>query len=139
MAFLPIKTQLVAILNTVSSVSVVYGKEEKELKKFPAICISADDYQGQYQTIGGVGGLNEEVYQHVIRVYFRTDETNDPDYEDVLESVVDDVIAALRHNITLNGACDWSLPISGTWNFGEKEVPVRIFEMKESATKIVTR
>lgn len=136
--FRTIKTQLVSILQTVSSVMVVYGKEEKELKQFPAVCISGDDYQGEYLSIG-TGGSNQETYQHIIRIYFRTDEANDPDYEDILESVVDDVIAVLRHNITLNGSCDWSLPISGRWDFGTKEVPVRFFELKENATKIVIR
>ena len=47
----------------------------------------------------------------------------------------------LQKNDRLKGdePCDWSLPISGTWGFGEKEVPVRYLEIKESATRIIGR
>src|SRR2546423_15057508 len=106
MAYLPIKNQLVAILQGVSSVAFVSGKEEKKLTTFPAACVSAKEHSSEYHTIGS-GGANKRVYQHYIRVYFGTDEQNDPDYEDILESVADDVIVALEHNITLNSSCDY--------------------------------
>jgi hypothetical protein len=138
MAYKPIKDQIVAVLQGVSSVASVSGKEEKKLTNFPAACVSAKEHSSEYHTIGS-GGANKEIYQHFVRLYFRVDETNDPDYEDILESVADDVIAALRHNITLNGSCDYSLPVSGVWMEGEKETPVRVFEIVEQATLHVTR
>jgi hypothetical protein len=138
MGFISIKSQLVATLQTVASLKVVYGKEEKVFSGYPAACVSGNGYQGQFQTVGG-SGANKETYQHFVRLYFRTDEANDPDYEDVLESVADDVIAALRHNVKLNNTCDYSLPLSGRWLDGQKESPVRVFEIIESATVYVTR
>lgn len=139
MGYKGIKDAIVATLQGVSSLSVVYGKEEKLFSGYPAATVSANNFQGAFQTVGSGGG-NKETYQHFIRIYFRTDEANDPDYEDVLESVADDVLAALRHNVKLtsvslpNGACDYSLPIAGQWKYGTKESPERVFEIIESAT-----
>src|SRR5947199_10418591 len=139
MAYLPLKNQIVDILQGVSVVASVSGKEEKKLTTCPAACVSAKEHSSEYHTVGS-GGANKRVYQHYIRLYFGTDETNDPDYEDVLESVADDVIVALEHNITLNGACDYSIPLSGTWGEAEKDgKPLRVFEIVESATIHVTR
>jgi hypothetical protein len=67
-------------------------------------------------------------------VYFRTDETNNPDYEDVLESVADDVINALEQNITLNNTCLYFIPVSGIWKDGQKENPVRYIEIVLAST-----
>src|SRR5947199_102090 len=100
----PIKDQIVAVLQGVSSLKVVYGKLEKAFSGYPAACVFAKEHMSEYQTQGGVGGRNKRVYQHFIHIYFRTDENNDSDYEDVLESTADDVIAALEHNMTLNSA-----------------------------------
>lgn len=135
-----IKDAIVATLQTVSSLRAVYGKEEKQLNAggYPAACVSGNAYQGAFESLG-LGGSNKEIYQHFIRLYFRTDELNDPDYEDVLESVADSVIAALRHNTSLNSTCDYSLPVSGQWKDGMKENPVRVFEIIEQATVLVSR
>jgi len=57
----------------------------------------------------------------------------------VLESVADDVQAAFEANITLNGACEYSIPSSGVWSFGFKETPVRIFELIITSTVHVRR
>src|SRR4051812_13105403 len=103
------KDAIVTILQGVSSLKVVYGKEEKAVKQFPAACVSASGHQNAFHDLAG----NDKTYHHYVRIYFRTDEQNDPDYEDVLERVADDVIATLEHNITLNGSCDWALPTSG--------------------------
>lgn len=119
------KDALVTILQTVSSLKVVYGKEEKALAAFPAACVSAKGHTAElHDTVS-----NRKHYQHFVRIYFRTDEANDPDYEDVLESVADDVIAALEHDVTLGGVVDWSLPTSGIWRNVEKEGPVRCLEL----------
>lgn len=124
-AYKPIKDAIVTILNTVDSLRVVYGKEEKSLGQFPAACVSAASHTAElHDTVS-----NRKHYQHYVRLYFRTDETNDADYEDVLESVADEVIAALEHDVTLGGVVDWSLPTSGRWDFGEKETPVRYLEL----------
>ncbi len=133
-----IKDQLVAILGGVSSVKVVYGKEEKKLADFPAVCISAKQHSSQYDSVG-TSGVNLREYEHFVRVYFRTDEENDPDYEDVLEGVADDVVSALEQNVTLNSVCDYSIPVTGVWRFGNKEVPVRIFELIVRATVRIRR
>lgn len=122
-----IKDAIVTILGTVSSVEAVYGKEEKKLVQFPAACVSAKQHTAElHDTVS-----NRKHYEHYVRVYFRTDETNDADYEDVLESVADDVIAALEHDITLGGAVQWSIPTSGVWkaDLNTKETPVRLIEI----------
>lgn len=132
--YLPVKNAIVAILETVGSLKVVYGKEEKILGQFPAACVSANGHTAEFNDLAA----NKKSYQHIVRIYFRTDEANDPDYEDVLESVADDVIAALEHDVTLGGVAHWSLPTSGNWLFGEKEVPVRILELiVESKARVV--
>jgi hypothetical protein len=101
-AYKPIKDAIVTILNTVESLKVVYSKEEKALAQFPAACVSANGHTAElHDTVS-----NRKHYQHFVRLYFRTDENNDADYEDVLESVADDVIAALEHDVT-TGAGFW--------------------------------
>src|SRR4051812_3723736 len=107
-----IKDQIVAILQTVSELEVVYGKEEKAIKTFPAACVLAKEHTSRFYTVGS-GGRNERQYQHYVRIYFRTDEANDPDYEDIIESIADKVVQAFESNITLNGACNWAIPTSG--------------------------
>ena len=121
----PIKDAIVTILQGVSSLKVVYGKEEKAIKDFPAACVSAREHSAElHDTVA-----NLKMYSHHIRLYFRTDETNDPDYEDVLEQTADSVIAALEHDLTLGGVVDWSMPTSGVWRNVEKETPVRMLEL----------
>ncbi len=127
-----IKDQIVAILGGVSILKVVYGKEEKAIKAFPAACISAKEDTEEFNSVGS-GGSNEAKYSLFIRLYFRTDEANDPDYEDILEGVADSVKQALRSNITLNNTCEYALPVSGTWMDGQKEAPVRVYQMVETA------
>lgn len=123
--YLSTKNAIVAILETVPSLKVVYPKEEKAISQFPAACVSAAGHTAElHDTVS-----NRKHYQHFVRLYFRTDENNDADYEDVLETVADEVIAALEHDVTLGGAVDWSLPTSGTWGNGEKETPVRYLEI----------
>ena len=130
-----IKDQLVAILQTVSQLQVVYGKEEKAIKQFPAACVSAKEHQAQFHDT--VSNLKQ--YQHFVRLYFRTDEGNDPDYEDVLETTADAVIAAIEHNLTLNGVVDWAIPTSGSWRNVLKETPVRMLEIVVTSKARVIR
>ncbi len=132
MGYKTIKDQLVTILQGVTSLKVVYGKEEKAVKQFPAACVSAKEHTSDFSSVG-IGGTNERVYKHFVRIYFRTDEANDPDYEDILENVADDVISAIEHNVTLNGACEYAIPTSGVWRFADKESPVRLLELVVSA------
>lgn len=134
----PLKDQIVAVLQTVSEINVVYGKEEKSLAQFPAACVSAKEHRSRYNSVGQ-GGSNEREYQHYVRVYFRIDENNDADYEDVLEDVADKVVQAFESNVTLNSACKYSIPVSGVWRYGEKESPVRVFELVIASTLLVQR
>jgi hypothetical protein len=108
---------------------------EKAISQFPAACVSAAGHTAElHDTVS-----NRKHYQHFVRLYFRTDENNDADYEDVLESVADDVISALEHDVTLGGVVDWSLPTSGTWGHGEKETPVRYLEITVQSEGRVVR
>lgn len=134
----PIKDALVTILGAVSGVQVVYGKEPKAVGNFPAIAVSAKSDAESYRSIGP-GGTNEVQYQHFVRVYFRTDEQNDPDYEDICTTIVDSVKQTLRANITLNGSCNYSIPVAGQWAYGEKESPVRIYELTVNSTVYLKR
>ncbi len=131
----PIKDAIVTILGTVSSLNVVYGKEEKAIKKFPAATVSAKEHTAELHD----SVANLKTYYHFIRLYFRTDETNDADYEDILESVADSVITALEHDLTLGGVVDWSLPTSGVWKYGDKETNVRILEITLASRARVVR
>jgi hypothetical protein len=137
--YLAIKAQIVAILETITSLKEVYGKEPKTVTQFPAACVSADSDDEQFDSVGA-NGTNEAVYRHFVRIYFRTDENNDADYEDVLEGVVDAVKAKFRQNISLHGTCEYSIPSSGRWGFtNEKETPMRYYEMVVSSTVHVRR
>jgi hypothetical protein len=128
-----VKDQLVSILQGISSLKIVYGKEPKTITQFPAACVSAESDTEDFNSMGA-SGTNEVEIRHHIRVYFRTDEANDPDYEDILESTVDDIKQALRANITLNGVCEYATPAGGTWRNVEKEVPVRMYDMTTHAS-----
>ena len=131
----PIKDAIVIILGTVSALKVVYGKEEKALKQFPAATVSAKEHSAElHDTVA-----NLKTYQHYVRLYFRTDEQNDPDYEDVLEITADAVIAALEHDLTLGGVVDWALPTSGMWRNVEKETNVRMLELVVTSKGRVVR
>ena len=133
-----IKDQIVAVLQTITELEAVYGKDEKAIKVFPSACVSAKEHTSRFYTVGS-GGRNERQYQHYVRVYFRIDDANNPDYEDILESVADKVVQAFESNVTLNGACNWAIPTSGIWRFGEKESPVRVFELVIASNVVVKR
>lgn len=135
LAYKPIKDAIVSKLQTVESLDVVYAKEEKILGSFPAATVSAKSHEGQFEDTVS----NLKTYEHFIRLYFRTDENNDADYEDVLETVADSVIYALEHDITLGGVVDWAMPTSGIWKFGQKEVPVRYLEITFTSKARVVR
>jgi len=135
----PVKDGIVAILNTLKPdvLKEVYTKEQKELTAFPCTTIEAkEDSADFHDTVS-----NLKVYQHFVRIYFRTDEKNDPDYEDVLETAVDAVKAALEHDITLGGICDWAMPTSGIWKGdpNTKNTPVRFYEMTVTTKARVVR
>ena len=136
--YLPIKSAIVTILEGVTSLKKVYSKEEKAPADFPAACVSAKDHTATFCSVG-IGGTNERKYNHLVRIYFRTDEENDSDYEDILESVADDVIFALESNIDLNGSCEYAIPTSGVWRFGAKQVPVRFLELTVTASVHIKR
>jgi hypothetical protein len=126
-----VKDAIVTTLQGVTSLKIVYGKEEKAIKKFPAACVSAKEHNNIYNDLAG----NSRSVVHYIRLYFRTDETNDPDYEDILESVADEVINALEHDVTLGGACEFTKPTNGVWGNADKEVPVRMLEITLESRK----
>ena len=128
----PIKDAIVSILGGVTGLKIVYGKEEKAIKQFPAACVSAQGDDEAFDSIGS-SGTNEVNIRHIIRVYFRLDEQLDKDYEDILETVVDDIKQALRSNVTLNGTCEYSVPSFGQWRTGMKETPVRVYELTNTA------
>lgn len=130
-----VKDALVTKLQAVTSLKVVYGKEEKAIAQFPAACVTAKAHTAQLHD--SVANLKK--YQHTINLYFRTDETNDADYEDVLESVADDVITALEADLTLGGVVDWSLPTSGNWRWASKETNVRVLEITFTSQARVVR
>ena len=71
-----------------------------------------------------IGGANKRTYEHYINLYFRTDENNDPDYEDILATTADAVIAAIDHDITLGGTVDWAIVSSSEWTEGKTETPL---------------
>ena len=121
----PIKDAIVAILGTVPALKVVYGKEEKALAQFPAATVSAKEHTAELHDTTA----NLKTYAHYVRLYFRTDDENNPDYEDILETTADAVITALEHDMTLGGVVDWSLPTQGVWRNVEKETPVRMLEI----------
>lgn len=140
MGYISIKSQLVTILETVTSLSAVYGKDAKELDDLPAACVFAKGNVIDFQTMGQ-GASNLNIYEHYIMVYFPTDEKDDADYEDVLEQCADDILTALSHagGSTINGVWDWGLPISGNWRFADKEVNERVFEIVFQSTAHVNR
>lgn len=135
-----IKDQIVSILGTVGSLNIVYSKEAKALNDggYPAATVQAKSHGNEFYTVGP-GGSNKRSYQHYIRVYFRTDEKNDPDYEDVLTATVDDVTVAFDQNVQLNGIVDFSVLSSGDWKDGQKENPVRYCELVLMSTVRVNR
>ena len=128
-----IKDAIVTILGNVTSLKVVYGKNAKALLQFPCACVYADSDSEEFNSIG-TGGSNEMTVKHHIDIHFRTDEGNDPDYEDILESVADDVKQALRSNVTLNSTCEYAVPAEGTWHYGEKETPTRVYSITTRAS-----
>ena len=131
----PIKDAIVTVLGTVPSLKVVYGKEEKAIAQFPAATVSAKEHQASlHDTVA-----NDKTYFHFIRLYFRTDEINDADYEDVLESCADDVIAALEHDLTLGGVVQWSLPTQGQWRNVTKETNMRCLEITFASRARIVR
>jgi hypothetical protein len=140
MKYKAIKDQLVTVLNTVTSLNAVYGKDAKELDNVPAACVFAKGHGSEFHTVGS-GGANNTTYEHYIMVYFPTDEKDDADYEDVLTTTADDVLTALTHagGATIAGVWDYALPISGNWRFGDKEVNERVFEIVFQSTVHLTR
>ena len=133
-----IKDKLVELLGEVTEIKVVYGKEEKAVGQFPAACVSAISHYSRFDSMGS-SGTNERVYNHLINVYFRVDENNDADYEDVLEGVADAIIAKLETDPTLGDTIEYGLPSSAVWHFGEKETPVRVFEITFTSTVHIRR
>jgi hypothetical protein len=133
-----IKDQIVTVLNTVTGIAVVYAKEAKALGSYPAATVEAKGHANKFSSIG-VGGVDERTYQHIVRLYFRTDEANDPDYEDILEGLADTMQQAFDNNITLNGACNYAILTGGSWRYGTKESPVRIAEFTVTSVVRIQR
>ena len=137
LSYKAVKDALKTILGTVTQISVVYDGEKPKLVKFPAACVSAKGHVAQlHDTVS-----NSKTYQHFVRIYFQTNQEQDADYEDVLESVADAAITALEHDLTLGGTCDWSLPTSGDWRGSPtaKEVPVKYIEIVVTSRARVVR
>lgn len=135
-----VKDAIVNTLNTLvpASLQIVYAKEEKSPNKFPCATVSDKAHSGEFHTVGS-GGANKRTYEHFVRLYFRVDELNDPDYEDILATTADAVITALDHDITLGGTVDWAIVSSSQWGEGDKEVPLRVCEMVVSSVGHITR
>lgn len=134
MTYAGLLTALQATLSTVTGLTVSIG-EKKALGTFPYACISNLNHDNEFKDLAG----NKRQYQFVIRFYYRTDNTNDPDFEIKLATVVDSVISILEHEVTLGGVCDFATPSKGNWTYGEKEVPVRICEIKITANGRILR
>lgn len=122
--YVSLNTAIQAKLSAISGLTV-YGKDPKKVVNFPAAAVFALSHSNEFNDLAA----NKRTYQFMVRFYFRTDDTNDPDYEGILEGIVDSAITAIEHDVTLGGACDYSMPSKATWKFGEKEVPLRICEL----------
>lgn len=133
MSYISLNTALQTKLATIAGLTV-FGKEPKQVGTYPAAAVSALSHTNAFEDLAS----NKRMYTFIIRFYFRTDEANDPDYEAILEGIVDSAITAIEHDVTLGGACDWAKPTNAKWAYGEKEVPVRVCELTvEMITRVI--
>lgn len=133
MSYSLISAQIKSILDGISSISVVYGYEAKELAEYPAATVSVLGHNNDFYDTGN----NRIDYQFVIRIYSRLADASDG--ETKIMTVADDLITQLNSNLTLNGTCDWSRVSAGKAFYAEREIPVRGMEFTLVATKRVSR
>lgn len=128
-----VATQLISILQAVTSLNAVYDGEQKELANYPAACVS---FVGHTNRINDTGG-NRRTVSYMIRIYYRSADATDA--EQTVRNVADDVLEALEANVTLNGACDWATATAGKGFYAERELPVRGIEITLDANLHVLR
>jgi len=128
-----VATQIIAILNTISGINIVYDGEKKELKKYPAACVSFIGHQNKFND----SAANRRVVSFMIRVYYRSEDETDA--EQTVRNIADAIVSAIESNVTLNGSCELATPTTGKGFYAEREVPVRGIEITIDAVKRVIR
>ena len=133
MSYVNIAQQLVIILQSISDLAAVYNHEPKELKDYPCATVSAASHKDAFSDTAA----NRRIYIFTVRLYFRTDVAQDA--ETVLRGLADSVIGMIESNVTLNGVCDFAKPTEGTWDYQEREVPVRVCILTIECNKRINR
>ena len=119
MTYVNIAAELVAILNTITEFNAVYNYEKKELEKYPCATVTALSHSDEFADTSS----NQRTFRFSIRLYYRTD--TEQDAETILRDLVDKVIVAIEAKPRLNNVVDFARPIDATWDYTERELPVR--------------
>ena len=127
MTYLTISAQIVTMLNTISDFNAVYDSEKKELEKYPCATVTALSHENEFADTHH----NIRRFNFNVRVYYRTADIDLS--EGIMQGEVDNVIATIEADPTINGSCDFAVPTSSRWGWAEREVPVRYCEITISA------
>ncbi len=123
MSYATIGSALKTLLDTIGDFNVVYNYEPKELLKYPCGTVTASGHSDEFASTAS----NQRTFRFAIRLYYRTDTAEDA--EGILRTLTDTVITTVEGDPTLSGACDFARPLSATWIYQEREVPVRVCDL----------
>jgi hypothetical protein len=120
-----ISSAIATIVNGVSGLDAVYTYDPQAMGTDTVVAaIVAAKHKDKFIDTAH----NERKYYFYIYLYAAMDQNNT--WESTLETIADEVIAAIESNITLSGACNFALPTSSKWYEGKKDVNIRICRIK---------
>lgn len=126
MNYTTIATKLVALLQEITDLAVVFDHDPDELKQFPAATVQAQGHQNRFHDTAS----NDRAFTFLIKLFYRLDSNQDA--ETILHSLTDQVIAKLEANVSLPGVWDIAQPTSTVFLKDKREVPVQIVELSVS-------
>lgn len=110
-----IRAAIKSLLQSVSSVEVVYDSKQAALAGYPAVVFELDREQGDI--LDDVNNQRKLTFKLWVVVEAATQGMDAA--KDMLDAVTKDVVNALesKSNLTLSGTADWTMPVIGGRDF----------------------
>lgn len=135
MSYVAIEEKLVELVTEITEIQVVYNRDAKELKDYPAATVTALGHENSFQSVG-VGGGNNRMFSFAIRVFYPT---SSEDVDGIIRDIADKVIVKLESNVKAEGVWDIMRPTRARFFYPERETPLLASEITVDIQKYVLR
>ena len=140
-----IKNAILQLLTQSGQFERVYSTAPAVLEAFPCVTVEAQSSRAQDVAVSRMGApMQEETYTFAIRIFYgltkaAADTSNDAraEAEAVILQKVDALIDLLAAYRNLNGACDYTRPVSTTIGETQREMVVKYAELTLEVVKNV--